>query len=286
MRRRVLYIAEPIDQSDFGVWKDAVSTAISAARDVGLLVYRPATAWYVEPGTDVGPEIEESNRSALASASALIAFLPEGVPTVGVPREVEAAVAAGIPVLVVTDRRGWSLHDVETVSIESSKANYSSWLRAQMLQGRDGSPRLLPFTVEEPDLLPTRKYPGDAGFDLYVSQDVKIPPGEFRDVPTGVRVALPPGVWARIVGRSSTWRSRGLIMIEGIIDNGWRGELFSAALNPSDDAVVVKRGERLAQLILHDVVSSRYTPDSISARAFERIPGDGRGESGFGSTGL
>lgn len=127
--------------------------------------------------------------------------------------------------------------------------------------------------------LPTRHYGGDAGYDLYVSRTVTVEPGLWVNIPTNTAVALPVGCWALIMGRSSTFHTKRLIVNPGIIDNGWRGELFSAVYNPTKSAVVVRRGERVTQLIVMQLT----TP--MIQRVGKLREGD-RGEAGFGSTGL
>lgn len=283
---RVLYIAEPIDQSDYGQWKSSVAAMVGIATKRGWLCYRPANAWRVEPGTPIGSEIEFVNRQAMASSAAVLAHLPDGVRTVGVPREIEWATMTGRPVLVVTERVTWSLHDVDTCDVGDSPA-FGQWLErteAELTETNRTDP--VAFTVDVAGTLPTRANPGDAGFDLYVSEDTKIEPGEFVDVPCGVRVAMPPGIWGRITGRSSTWRKRQLLVIEGVIDTGYRGPLYAGVTNMGDRHKIIEKGERIAQLVLHENVAARHHAIAVDSGMFERIPGDGRGEAGFGSSGV
>ena len=128
-------------------------------------------------------------------------------------------------------------------------------------------------------LVPTRTHRGDAGFDLYVAEDTCVEPNSFRDVETQLKVALPDGYWGRIVGRSSTVRRRQLLVVEGIIDQGYRGPLFFGVQNLSSHSIPVQAGERLAQLILNRII----TVDWQEVEYLERTD---RGERGFGSTGL
>jgi dUTP pyrophosphatase len=137
-----------------------------------------------------------------------------------------------------------------------------------------------PVNQELPYFTPIRHYPGDAGFDLSASRQVSIDPKCWANVPTNLRVALPDGAWASIVGRSSTFFKRNLIVNTAIIDNGYRGELWASIYNPTDERVTVKRGERLIQLILHHLMSSDM--QEVAAKDF---PAGDRGENGFGSTG-
>lgn len=128
-------------------------------------------------------------------------------------------------------------------------------------------------------LLPTRGYADDAGLDLYVSVDVKILPFQFVDVPSGVKIDVPDGLWGMITGRSSTLRNRGLLVNPGVIDAGWTGELFAGVQNMTDKTVEVEAGDRLAQLILLPAPVIGYDPEWGQVRA------KARGTNGFGSTG-
>lgn len=125
--------------------------------------------------------------------------------------------------------------------------------------------------------LPVRGYPGDAGLDLFVADSVHVYPGRFVDVPCGVAVDLPAGFWGRITGRSSTLRKRGLLVSEGIIDNGYTGPLFAGVWNLTNQPVVVHRGDRIAQLIIQRIESWQPVWGEVE-------PKD-RGVNGFGSTG-
>lgn len=129
--------------------------------------------------------------------------------------------------------------------------------------------------------IPFRKYAGDAGHDLFVSSDVEIPPHSTSDVHTNIRIKMPPGLFARIVGRSSTLRRHGLMVVEGIIDNGYTGELFISVHNMTDKVFHVKQGMRLAQMIFHFIEDVRF------AEVEDIIESDNnRNSSGFGSTGV
>lgn len=279
---RILYMAEPIDQSDFGVWKESVQSMVKVAISRGWLVFRPASAWRLDSSTVVGSEIEVVNRFVMGAAGAIVAHLPAGVPSVGVPREVEWGVANGVPTLVATDKVGWSLHDVRTVEL-GDVPSFGMWLEAVEAEAETPG-RPLVFHLDGGQL-PTRPNPGDAGYDLYVSEDREIPPGEFVDVPCGARVAFPPGIWGRITGRSSTLRKRQLLVAEGVIDTGYRGPLYAGVWNLGDEVHTVKEGERIAQLVLHENIASRHYAIDVDHGLFERIPGDSRGSAGFGSSG-
>jgi dUTP pyrophosphatase len=126
---------------------------------------------------------------------------------------------------------------------------------------------------------PSRHYEGDAGFDLVCSRGCTIPPHGFAQIPTNIRIALPHGTWAMIVGRSSTFFKRQLLVQQAIIDNGWRGPIWSVVYNMCDKPITVRRGERISQLILFELI----VPE---VKRVEALPASDRGENGFGSTGV
>lgn len=129
--------------------------------------------------------------------------------------------------------------------------------------------------------LPSKAHAGDAGWDLYVSRPTVICPGQTVDVHTDVFVGLPARTYLRIVGRSSSLRRHDLLINEGIIDNGYTGELFICVHNLGSEPFHVKPGMRLAQAIFGTI-------DDVRWSEVEEVPPskDGRGGAGFGSTGV
>ena len=123
-----------------------------------------------------------------------------------------------------------------------------------------------------------RAYEGDAGLDLHVLEETTIPPGEGVDVRTGIAVALSDHCYGRVVGRSSALRRRGLLVVEGIIDSGFRGELYSYAVNTTKEDVTLQSGDSIAQLIVSPIPYVTIMPVA-------ELPDSQRGENGFGSSG-
>lgn len=143
------------------------------------------------------------------------------------------------------------------------------------------SARYVDFELGEGAKAPFRAHIGDAGWDLYTSQECDIQPGETKDVHTNVRIQMPPYLFARITGRSSSLRKHHLLINEGIIDNGYTGELFVCVHNMGSEVFHVKQGMRLAQILFHTIEDVRWSEvDSIP-----EVPGK-RGSDGFGSTGV
>lgn len=126
--------------------------------------------------------------------------------------------------------------------------------------------------------VPSRAHPGDAGYDLTVSRTVTVAPFSFAEIPTNTAVCFPTGVWGMILGRSSAFYKKFLNVHTCVIDWGFRGELFCMVYNLKNTPVAVRKGERVSQLILMNLV----TPEVAEVAGLP--PGD-RGEAGFGSTG-
>lgn len=141
--------------------------------------------------------------------------------------------------------------------------------------------RYVDFELGEGAKAPFRAHIGDAGWDLYASQECDIAPGETKDVHTNVRIQMPPYLFARITGRSSSLRRHHLLINEGIIDNGYTGELFFCVHNMSDKVFHVKQGMRLAQILFHTIEDVRWSEVDL----IPEVPGK-RGLDGFGSTGV
>jgi dUTP pyrophosphatase len=128
---------------------------------------------------------------------------------------------------------------------------------------------------------PSYAHPGDAGADLMARVDVTIPPQGRVTVPTGVAIALPDGYAAFVHPRSGLAARHGLTIVNapGTVDAGYRGEIAVTLLNTdTEQAVVLHRGDRIAQLVVQRVERVRFV-------AVETLPGSHRGEGGFGSTG-
>lgn len=136
--------------------------------------------------------------------------------------------------------------------------------------------------AKEFDLLHIAKE-GDVGLDVPVAFEdrgsVVINPGERFLAPTDLRVEIPYTHWASIEARSSTSK-RSLIVPKGVIDPGYRGELFAQIINVGNEPVTIHHGDRLIQLILHE----RHVKEFEIVEVDELSESE-RGESGFGSSG-
>ncbi len=108
--------------------------------------------------------------------------------------------------------------------------------------------------------LPAYARDGDAGLDLHAAHDVTLPPGGRALVGTGLAVAIPPGHAGFVLPRSGLALKHGVTILNapGLIDAGYRGELKVLLVNHDPaTTVTLRRGERVAQLVLQRVERAR-----------------------------
>ena len=119
----------------------------------------------------------------------------------------------------------------------------------------------------------------DAGMDLRAIEEVRLEPGVPGLIPTGLRVEIPSGCEGQIRMRSGLALKHALILPNspGTIDPGYRGEVKVIVLNLGREAYTVRKGERIAQLVV-----ARYEPVEWEEAGVNE---SARGDGGFGSTG-
>ncbi len=136
---------------------------------------------------------------------------------------------------------------------------------------------MLPVKRLSPEAkVPTRANPWDAGLDLYSIERVDVEPKEVKVVRTGIAIAIPRGFVGIIKDRSSR-ALRGLHVLAGVIDPGYRDELKVVVTNLGDKAVTIEKGERFAQLL---IVPVAY----LDPLEVEELPEGDTRRGGFGST--
>jgi dUTP pyrophosphatase len=126
--------------------------------------------------------------------------------------------------------------------------------------------------------LPSYGHAGDAGMDLHSCLDLTLAPGEVRAVPTGIRMAIPPG-HVGLVWDKSGISLAGVHRLAGVVDAGYRGEVKVVMINLGPGPYEIKAGMKIAQMLVQPVV-----PAEIEEAA--DLDDTSRGEGGFGSTGL
>ncbi|HVL42365.1 MAG TPA: dUTP diphosphatase [Brevundimonas sp.] len=132
--------------------------------------------------------------------------------------------------------------------------------------------------------LPAYETSGSAGMDLRAAIDENLPvmlaPGARTLVPTGLKIALEPGFEAQVRPRSGLALKHGITCLNspGTIDSDYRGEVGVILINHGQEPFVIKRGERIAQMII-----ARYAQAVMTeVGALDETE---RGAGGFGSTG-
>jgi dUTP pyrophosphatase len=136
------------------------------------------------------------------------------------------------------------------------------------------------FTAENDNCLPYKKHGTDAGFDLRSNMEFfDIYPYEFKQIYTGVKVAIPPGYMGMIVPRSGLG-SKGFTLRNtiGIIDSDYRGEIILMVTNNSKTPISIRKYDRVAQLIFVPVLLP-------TLNLVDELDDTSRGEGGFGHTG-
>jgi len=132
---------------------------------------------------------------------------------------------------------------------------------------------VLPKRNHEDDLL------GDSGYDLTAVEDCLIPARGGNVVPIGLKLGyLTPGFWARLESRSGLQFKHDLSVFSGIIDVQYRGDISPKINNNSDTDYLVKKGDRVAQLVLYPLIPSE-------SNWIDTVQETERGEKGFGSSG-
>jgi dUTP diphosphatase len=121
-----------------------------------------------------------------------------------------------------------------------------------------------------------------AGIDLMADLDapIELAPHERRAVPTGIAIEIPPGFEGQVRPRSGRAIAEGLALINspGTIDADYRGEVKVLLVNLGKEPIVIRRGDRIAQLVIAPVVRAEIVE-------VEELAPSERGSGGFGSTG-
>lgn len=137
---------------------------------------------------------------------------------------------------------------------------------------------------EERDIpLPSYETVGSAGLDVCaaVRSDVHLHPGNIVLIPTGFAVAIPCGYEIQVRPRSGLAVKYGVTIVNspGTIDSDYRGEVKVGLINLSKDTFTIRRGDRIAQLVLAPVVHARWQETAT-------LGDTERGTGGFGHTGV
>ena len=105
---------------------------------------------------------------------------------------------------------------------------------------------------------PTRSTSEAAGYDLYSSEGIKVPPRTYILVSTDIAIQVPPGTYRKIALRSDLAVKNCIDIGAGVIDKDYRGQIKTLLINHSDTELLVQQGDHIAQLILEQI----KTPDT------------------------
>ncbi len=146
-------------------------------------------------------------------------------------------------------------------------------------------PLQVPFRRLVPEAgMPERAHPGDAGYDLRSVERVDLAPGARVLVRTGISIAIPEGYAGLVLPRSGLAIRHGISLVNtpGLIDSGYRGEIQVPLINHDrEENFLIGEGTRIAQLVLVRAAAAFFCEVEFLESA-----ADGRGDSGFGSSGF
>ncbi len=126
--------------------------------------------------------------------------------------------------------------------------------------------------------LPSFAHDTDAGLDLCTTQAIEIAPGAHVAVATGIAMAVPVGHVGLVWDKSGVAIKRGLKTLGGVIDAGYRGEIFVGLFNTGNVVQTFSVGDKVAQIIIQKIEQ----PTITEVDNLDETP---RGEGRFGSTG-
>jgi len=128
--------------------------------------------------------------------------------------------------------------------------------------------------------LPAYATPGAAGMDVLAAEDVTLEPGARHAVATGFAVAIPEGYEIQVRPRSGLALKHGIGVpnTPGTVDSDYRGEVKVILINHGAEAFPIRRGDRIAQLVLAPVTLAAW-------EEVGELDDTARGAGGFGSTG-
>lgn len=126
--------------------------------------------------------------------------------------------------------------------------------------------------------LPSKGHPGDAGIDFFAIETAVFAPGAQVNVKTGVALEIPEGHVGLIWDKSSVSFNKGLKIMGGVIDSGYRGEIIMSMYNTSNTEQIIEKGNKIAQMIIQKF-------EDCEIEEINEMSDTVRGEGREGSTG-
>lgn len=156
----------------------------------------------------------------------------------------------------------------------------SSRARLALRQAKSGEvPALLRIEMLDKELTaPSRSHKTDAAFDLRSAESFTLQPGERKTVKTGCKMAFPQGSFGSVRDRSGLASKKGLHVMAGVVDSGYRGELGVVLVNHGKEPINIARNDRIAQIVPQKL-------KAVKPVIVEKLDATERGEKGFGASG-
>ena len=135
--------------------------------------------------------------------------------------------------------------------------------------------------INEDAIIPDYAHEGDAGMDIYSVEDVIIEPMDWKKANTGLIMELPKGTEGQVRTKSGIAFNNGVFVLNtpGTVDENYRGEVGVILYNLNKTPFVIKKGQKIAQLVINEVCYCK-------TKQVTSLSSTSRGEGGFGSTGL
>lgn len=138
---------------------------------------------------------------------------------------------------------------------------------------------IIPFQkLSDKAHIPTQATSSDAWYDLYATENYLLKPGERKLFKTNITAAIPHGYYGRIAPRSWLAYKHGIDVLAGVIDSGYRWDIWVILINFGTEDFPVNEGDKIAQFIIE---KCHY----VKFQEVEKLSESERDKGGFGSTG-
>lgn len=134
--------------------------------------------------------------------------------------------------------------------------------------------------IKDNAIVPKYAHRGDAGVDLYSTEDYTLKPGERVLVSTGISMAIPNGYEGQVRPKSGLAVKHGISVVNtpGTVDCEYRGEIGIIIINHGNEEFKIEKERKIAQMVFNKVEEAEF-------EEVEELDDTTRGEGGFGSTG-
>ena len=137
------------------------------------------------------------------------------------------------------------------------------------------------YSNDDEFTLPTIAHGDDAGYDLYSAETVTILPQSCEGVNCIFNMAIPRGYFGKVYSRSSLLKHHIITTEAGVIDSGFRGELFVFLFNHGKELFTIKSADKIAQMVF----MKKETVEFVKVDDLFKLGKTERGDNGFGSSG-